>query len=326
MPVFMPALPDHRTAQADAPGGLLARALSSRRKLGLMLAVLGAIGFSGRSIVVKLSYQYPVDPITLLMLRMLMALPFFLLMAWWGGRGQAPLSPRDRWAVLGLGFCGYYFSSMVNFYGLQFITASLERLIMYLMPTMVLAIGWALRGQTITRGHVLATAVSYSGALLVFGTEVRLAPGLATAWGALLVLVSVASYALYLYFSGEFVGRIGSLRLVGWASTFATLFCIAHFLVVNPLASARVAEPVLWLSLLNATLCTALPVLLVMLGIEYLGARLAAQVATVGPISTIAMGIVLLGEPFTPELVAGSVLVIAGIALFGRAGRRPEPV
>ena len=140
--------------------------------------------------------------------------------------------------------------------------------------------------------------------------------------GALWVLGSAAAYALYLFFSGEFVQRIGSLRLVGLASTVASVCCIVHFLLLNPLGAARVAEPVLWLSLLNATLCTAVPVLLVMLGVERIGASLAAQVGMIGPLSTIAMSVVLLGEPFTPGLAAGTVLVVAGIALFSRAGRR----
>ena len=292
------------------------------RAIGIVFATVGAIGFSGKAIIVKLAYRYGVDAITLLMYRMLMALPFFLLMAWWGGRGRPALSRSEHWAVLGLGFCGYYLASMLDFVGLQFITAGLERLILYLTPTLVLVYGWAWRGRAITLGHLLATLVSYGGALLVFGFEVRQAPGGATAWGALWVLGSAAAYALYLFFSGEFVQRIGSLRLVGLASTVASVCCIAHFLLLNPLGAARVAEPVLWLSLLNATLCTAVPVLLVMLGVERIGASLAAQVGMIGPLSTIAMSVVLLGEPFTPGLAAGTVLVVAGIALFSRAGRR----
>ena len=291
------------------------------RAIGIVFATVGAIGFSGKAIIVKLAYRYGVDAITLLMYRMLMALPFFLLMAWWGGRGQAALTRGERWAVLGLGFCGYYLASMLDFVGLQTISAGLERLILYLTPTLVLVCGWAWRGRAITPGHLLATLVSYGGALLVFGFELREMPGAATAWGALWVLLSAASYALYLFFSGEVVQRIGSLRLVGLASSVASACCIAHFLLVNPLAAARVAEPVLWLSLLNATLCTAVPVLLVMMGVQRIGASLAAQVGMIGPLSTIAMGVVILGEPFTPGLAAGTLLVIAGIALFSRVGR-----
>lgn len=293
----------------------------NKRVNGLLFAGLGAVGFSGKAIVVKLAYRYGVDPITLLMYRMLLALPFFVFMAWWGGRGRPALTRVEKGAVLGLGCCGYYLASLFDFIGLQFITASLERLILYLTPTLVLLCGWLLRGRAITAGHVLATGVGYAGALLVFGFEVRGGPGGATAWGAMWVFLSAASYALYLFFSGEFVQRLGSVRLVGLASIVASLLCIGHFAVVNPWQSALVAEPVLWLSLLNSTLCTALPVLLVMMGVERIGASLAAQVGMIGPLSTIAMGIVLLDEPFTPALAAGTLLVLAGIGLFSRAGR-----
>ncbi len=289
---------------------------------GMALAALGAIAFSGKAIIVKLAYRYGVDAVTLIMYRMLFALPFFVVMAWWAGRGQPALARRDWAGVLGLGFIGYYLSSMLDFAGLQYITASLERLILYLGPTLVLLLGWLLRGRRITRSHLLATAVSYAGALLVFGLELRLAPTGATAWGALLVFISTFSYALYLFYSGEFVQRLGALRLVGLATTVACLCCIAQFLLVKPLAAAQVAPEVIWLSILNATLCTAAPVLMVMMAVERVGASLAAQVGMIGPLSTIAMGIVILDEPLTLWLVAGTLLVVAGIFMFSRAGQR----
>ena len=182
-------------------------------------------------------------------------------------------------------------------------------------------LGWLLRGRRITRAHWLATAVSYAGALLVFGLELRVAPGAATAWGALLVFASTCSYAVYLFYSGEYVQRLGALRLVGLATAFACLCCVAQFVLLKPLSTARVAEPVVWLSLLNATACTVAPVLMVMMAIERLGAGLVAQIGMIGPLSTIVMGIWLLGEPFTPWLAAGTALVVAGIWLFSRAGR-----
>ncbi len=307
----MPAVPAARAADDGR----------RRRLTGLLMAALGAIAFSGKAIIVKLAYRYDVDAVTLIMYRMLFALPFFVFMAWWAGRGKAPLSNRDWAGVLGLGFIGYYASSMLDFAGLQYITASLERLILYLGPTMVLLLGWLLHGQRIRRAHLLATAVSYAGALLVFGVELRFAPTGATAWGALLIFISTFTYALYLFYSGEFVQRLGALRLVGLATTVACICCIVQFLLVKPLAAAQVAPEVIWLSILNATLCTAAPVLMVMMAVERVGPTLAAQVGMIGPLSTIAMGIVLLGEPFTPWLAAGTVLVVAGIFLFGRAGR-----
>ncbi|MDO4705101.1 MAG: DMT family transporter [Comamonadaceae bacterium] len=286
---------------------------------GLALAALGAIAFSGKAIIVKLAYRHGVDAVTLIMYRMLFALPLFVLMAWLAGCGKPPLSARDQWGIVGLGISGYYLASMLDFAGLQYISASLERLILYLCPTLVMLLGWVLRGRRISRAQMVAVGVSYAGALLVFGLELRVAPTAATAWGALLVFASTCSYALYLFFSGEYVQRIGSLRLVGWATSFACLCCIGQFLLLRPLSAAIVAPEVLWLSLLNATLCTAAPVLLVMLAIERLGAALAAQVGMVGPLSTIALGILILQEPFTPWLAVGTALVIAGIGLFSRA-------
>ena len=291
---------------------------------GVAFAAIGAIGFSGKAIIVKLAYRYPVDAVTVIMYRMLFALPLFVAMAWWAGRGKPRLTRGDWLGVAGLGFSGYYLSSMLDFMGLQYITASLERLILYLTPTMVMLLGWRLRGRRITPLHLLATAVSYSGTLLVFGIELRshgVALGGATALGSTLVLLSMASYAIYLFYSGDLVRRLGALRLTGLASTVACLCCIAQFLLLHPLSAAQVDPPVIWLSVLNAVGCTVVPVLLVMMGIERLGANLAAQIGMIGPLATIGMSIVWLGEPFTLWIAAGTVLVVAGIFLFARAGR-----
>ncbi|MBO9650827.1 MAG: DMT family transporter [Variovorax sp.] len=289
---------------------------------GLALATLGAIAFSGKAIIVKLAYRYGVDAVTLIMLRMLFALPLFAVMAWWAGRGKPPLTRRDWFGVVGLGFSGYYLASFLDFAGLAYITASLERLILYLNPTLVLFFGWVFYRRRITRGQFMGMAISYAGVLLVFGHEVQLGHSAAAAWGALLVFLSAVSYALYLVASGEFVKRLGSLRLVGLATSVACLLCIGQFLLLRPIGSAfQVAPQVIWLSILNATLCTALPVLAVMMAIERIGPAMAAQTGMVGPMSTILMGVVILGEPFTAWIAAGTALVIAGIFVFTRMGR-----
>jgi drug/metabolite transporter (DMT)-like permease len=289
---------------------------------GLAMAFFGAIAFSGKAIIVKLAYRYGVDAVTVIMLRMLFALPIFLLMAWWAGRGRSPLARRDWLAVAGLGFCGYYLSSFLDFLGLQFVTASLERLILYLNPTLVLLLGWALYRRSWRASQLLGMGISYAGVLLVFGHEIQLV-GSNVVLGTLLVFGSAVSYAVYLVYSGELVRRVGALRLVGLATSVACLCCIAQFVLLRPVASAfAVAPEVLWLSLLNATLCTAVPVLLVMMAIERVGPAVTAQTGMVGPLSTIGMGIWLLGEPFTLWLAAGTVLVLAGITVFTRGAAR----
>jgi drug/metabolite transporter (DMT)-like permease len=179
----------------------------------------------------------------------------------------------------------------------------------------VLLLGWLLFKRRVRARQLLALGLSYAGVLVVFGQELHL-QGRDVLLGAALVFGSAISYAVYLLFSGEEVKRLGALRLTGLASTVACLLCIGQFFALRPLSSAlAVAPEVLWLSLLNATICTFCPVLMVMMAIERLGATLAAQVGMIGPMSTILMGALILGEPFTPWVAVGTLLVMTGVWL-----------
>jgi drug/metabolite transporter (DMT)-like permease len=297
--------------------------LAARRQ-GLMLAGLGAVAFSGKAIIIKLAYRYGVDAVTLIMYRMLFALPLFLMLAWWAGRGKPALTWRDVRTILGLGFCGYYLASFLDFAGLRYISASLERLILYLNPTLVLGFGAFLFNKEVTRSQILALAVSYCGVLCVFGREMSL-QGADVPLGATLVFLSAVSYAIYLSYSGEEVKRLGALRLTGLATTVACAICIAQFFVLRPFSAMIVPSEVVWLSVLNATLCTFAPVVMVMMAIERIGASLTAQAGTVGPLSTILLAVLLLGEPFTAWIAAGTVLVLAGIWLLTRVQPNATP-
>jgi len=302
---------------SSSPASTGAPAAASRWS-GLLLAALGAIAFSGKAIIVKLAYRYQVDAVTLIMYRMLFALPLFAGLAWWAGRGKPPLTARDWRMIAFLGLTGYYLASYLDFAGLAYITASLERLILYLNPTIVLFLGVVLFRRKVSRSQLLSLAVSYAGVLLVFGHEVTLL-GADVALGTLLVFLSAVSYALYLVYSGEEVRRIGAMRLAGLATTVACVLVLLQFVLLRPMSAAAVAPEVIGLSVLNATLCTFAPVLMVMAAIERIGAGAAAQVGMIGPLSTILMGIVILGEPFTPWVAAGTVLVMGGIWLLARA-------
>lgn len=284
---------------------------------GFIFAVVGAIAFSGKAIIVKLAYRHGVDAVTLIMYRMLFALPLFLVLSWWAGRGKPALTLRDWLAVSGLGFSGYYLASFLDFAGLQYISAGLERLILYLNPTLVLALGVVIFKQKVSRRQLVSLAVSYCGVLLVFGHEVTLL-GSNVALGAALVFGSVVSYAVYLVYSGEEVKRLGALRLTGLATSVACVLCIAQFFLLRPVSAMAVAPEVIRLSVLNAVACTFCPVLLVMMAIERIGASMATQVGMFGPLSTILMGVLILGEPFTAWIAAGTVLVLAGIWLLAR--------
>ena len=290
---------------------------------GIALAIAGAIAFSGKGVLAKLAYRHGVDAATFIMFRMLFALPFFLLMGLWAERRASaraqPLNRRDVMSIVGLGFLGYYLSSYLDFLGLQYVTAGLERLILYLNPTFVMLLGWVFYRKRITSMRALAMAVSYSGVLLVFWHELSFS-GSDVALGTALVVLSALTYAMYLLHSGEIVKRLGSLRLVGWASTVACLLCIGQFLVLRPLSAAEVPQEVLWLSMLCALACTVAPVLMVMMAIERIGSSLAAQTGMVGPMSTIALGAIFLGESLNVWIGVGTLLVLGGVYLFSKYG------
>ncbi|NBS75937.1 MAG: DMT family transporter [Betaproteobacteria bacterium] len=289
---------------------------------GILLALAGAITFSGKAIIVKLSYRYGVDAVAVIMVRMLWSLPMFMALAWWSSRTafaqQNPLQWRDAPIIIALGVLGYYLASFLDFLGLQTITASLERLILYLNPTLVLLLSALIYKHRIRPMRALAMVISYAGVLVVFGHEVSLAgPDVVT--GALFVLGSALSYALYLMFSGEVVQRIGSMRLVGWASSVACVCCLAQFALLRPLDTVIPSE-VWWLGLLNATACTVAPVWMVMLAIERIGAALTSQTGMVGPLSTLTLGVWVLGEPLNAWIGLGTVLVLGGVYLASRYG------
>ncbi len=305
--------------QAPSPPSGPGQAAAVGRWVGPLLAMGGAVAFSGKAIIVKLAYRHGVDAVMLIMLRMAVALPFFLLMCWWAGRGRPALPWRDRWIAAALGFSGYYLASFLDFLGLQHITASLERLILYLTPSVVLLLSWALYGRRASGRQWAAMGLAYFGLVLVFGHELTL-EGPRVALGTALVVASTLSYAVYLLYSGEVVQRIGALRLTGWASAVACVLCLLQFTLLRPLGDlGQIPPPVLWLSLVNGTLCTVVPVLMVMLAIARIGSSKAAQYGMVGPVTTIGLGVLILGEPFTAWVAAGTLCVLGGVALLARA-------
>lgn len=284
---------------------------------GLALAVAGAVLFSAKAIVVKLAYRHGVDAETLLALRMLMAVPFFAVALWWTSRGAPRLAGRDHALLVTIGVLGYYAASYFDFLGLQYISAALERLILYLNPTLVLMLSVVLLGRPVSRVEVVALALSYGGIVLAFWHDVRLeADGVLL--GSALVFGSAACYAVYLVLSGERVRQVGAIRLTAYAMCVATIGVCLQFGLMRPLASLAQPAPVLWLSLVNALLCTVLPVFATMLAVARIGAGPVALAGMIGPVSTIALGYVFLGEAISGWQLAGTALVLAGVFVLSR--------
>lgn len=285
------------------------------RLAGALIVVVAAVAFSGKAVIVKLAYRHGVDPVTLLALRMLFSAPLFALLAWWSVRGARvqPLSGADLRGVLALGLVGYYLSSYFNFVGLQYVSAALERLLLFIHPTFVLLIAALAFKRRITRRDVLAVALSYLGIALVFGTEVREQPG-NVALGSFWVLLSALFYAAYLVGSGRLVGRVGSLRFASYAGLVSCAGVVVHHLIARD-SSLLFSQPapVYGLALLMATVSTVLPIVLTAEGIRRVGASHASIIGSVGPIATIFLGYFFLGESITAIQLAGAALVMAGV-------------
>ena len=289
---------------------------------GLALAIGGSILFSGKAVVIKLAYRYGVDATTLIALRMGFSLPFFVAALFWSSRGAQPFSRADHARLIVIGLLGYYAASYLDFLGLQYVTAALERLILYLSPTLVVILSALFLRQRFGRYEWSALALCYGGILLVFWHDVSLAGG-QVLLGAALVFASAVCYAIYLIVSGELVRRLGAIRLTAYAMCVSTFAVVAQFAVLIPVSALRQPQGVYWLSLLNAVLCTVLPVFAMMLAVERIGASRASMASMIGPVSTIALAYLFLDERITVWQLAGTALVLIGIYVLTHAGKVP---
>ncbi|MVW70780.1 DMT family transporter [Bordetella sp. 15P40C-2] len=303
-------------------------AFVSPRTLGFLLATLGAVLFAGKAIVVKLTYRYDIDAVTLIAFRMLFSLPFFAFMAWKesrrAARGELPvLTARERVELCLLGLLGYYISSFLDFVGLQYVSANLERLILFLSPTLVVLISaWWLK-RAISRRQWFAMIVSYLGVVLVFFQDLSQGAGSNVALGAMFVFGSALTYSIYLICSGELVKRVGATRLVAYAMSVSCIACIVQFFVVHPPSMLSQPLGVYGYSFVHATLNTVAPVFMLMWAVALIGAPTASLLGMAGPVSVLFLAAWLLDEPITLWQLAGTALVLCGIlALAG--GKRKE--
>lgn len=285
------------------------------RLVGALLVVVAAIAFSGKAVIIKLAYRHGVDPLTLLALRMVFSAPLFVILALWARRGAnvQPLSAADLRAVLALGLVGYYLASYFDFLGLQYISAALERVLLFVHPTFVLLLAAVLFKRPITARDVVAVVLSYLGIALVFGNDLATQPG-NVALGAAWVLLSALFYAAYLLGSGRLVGRVGSLRFASYAGLVSCVAVVLHYLITRN-AALIVSQPlpVYSLALLMAVVSTVLPIVLTSEGIRRIGASHASIIGSVGPIATIFLGFIFLDEAITAIQLAGAALVMAGV-------------
>ncbi|MCK9984900.1 MAG: hypothetical protein AzoDbin1_01372 [Azoarcus sp.] len=293
--------------------------LASNRT-GLLFATLGAIGFSFKAIFVKLAYRYGVDAETLLALRMGLSLPFFVVMGLVAdARAAHRMDGRDWLWMIALGFSGYYLSSYLDFLGLRYITAALERLILFLYPTLVILLSALFLAKPIGRRTLAALALCYCGIGLAVGHDLHLAGEAGdVALGGALVFASALSYALYLMGNGQVVGRLGAMRVTAFATSVACVLCIGQFFVLRPVSALDLPWQVYALGAAMALMSTVAPVWLVSEAIRRLGAGPVSLMGTLGPVVTIFLGWLLLDEALGVAQFAGAALVIAGVLVMAR--------
>ncbi|WP_230409625.1 DMT family transporter [Undibacterium fentianense] len=281
------------------------------------MAIIGAILFSTKAIVAKLLYRYQLDAVTVIAFRMLFSLPVFACVAIWQARRHPKLDAIDRWRLLLLGLLGYYLSSFLDFLGLQFISAGLERLILFLTPSFVLTIHVIWFKRRVRSIEFLSLGLAYLGIVLVFMHDLSFL-GTSVVLGSGLVLGSAIAYASYLILSGEMVARIGPLRLVSYAMCVSSIACLLQFVLLKPLSTLVQPQVVLSLSFVNAIVCTVFPVFLTMFAIQRIGAATASQAGMIGPVSTLILGVFILNEPISGWQIVGSCLVMIGMYLLSK--------
>lgn len=290
---------------------------------GIGIAFLGAVCFSTKAIFVKLAYRdTSVDAVSLLALRMLFSLPFFLISASAASSKETNVrfTGKEWLAVALIGCLGYYISSLLDFLGLQYVSAGIERLILFIYPTLVLLFSALLFRQKIKPVQAWAVAITYLGLVLAFKGEYEFHVTNSSHFvlGASLIFACAITYALYLVGSGRLIPRVGAGKFNSYAMTFACLGVLTHFLVVSDRSLLGFEWLVYAYSLAMAVLSTVIPSYLVSEGIKRIGGNNAAIVGSVGPVSTIILAYYFLGEPILPLQIAGTLLILFGVLLIGK--------
>jgi drug/metabolite transporter (DMT)-like permease len=287
--------------------------------VGAALVITSAVAFSAKAIFVKLAYGDPTaavraDPVTLLTMRMGLALPLFALIAWWSSRGaKYSLSRRDWLLLMGIGMMGYYGASLFDFWGLLYISASLERLILFLNPTLVVIFSALLLSYRIQVRDLFALVTSYAGIALVFTHDLSIDRE-NVLLGGTLVMASAMLYAAYLVGGGQMIKRVGAVRFAAYASIVSAAAIMLHFLLTRDLSFLTGQSSRVWeLTGFMALISTVLPVVMMAEGIRRVGSSNAAMMSSIGPIATIFMAAVFLGEPITFIQLAGAALVMIGV-------------
>jgi drug/metabolite transporter (DMT)-like permease len=293
---------------------------------GFLITIIGSILFSTKAIIVKVAFaNTTMDALTLLMLRMTFSLPFYIGAVWLARqKGHTPLTGKQWMKVIGLGLFGYYLSSLFDFIGLQYVTAGLERLILFLYPTFAVFINAVVFKQPVVRTQKIALFLTYTGIAIAYIGELRIGDigNPHFIWGSFLIFLCSITYSIYIVGSGSMIPTVGVTRFTAYAMLSSTAGVFVHFaLGGGNMQKLQEAGTHIWYGILLAVVATVLPTFLLSNGMKRIGSNNVAIISAIGPVSTIIQAHFILGEKIFPAQIAGTMLVIAGVILIGWRGK-----
>jgi drug/metabolite transporter (DMT)-like permease len=293
---------------------------------GALLIFTGAVLFAGKAVLVKYNYiHYHVGTVSLLALRMLFALPFYVIILYIERKKSAikePLSNKQWMWMFFLGIVGYYLASLFDFWGLNYVTASIERLILFLYPSIVVIISALFLKKPIYKIQYLALLITYTGVVCTFIPDLQLGVQKNLIWGSILVFLSAFTYALYLIGSGEMIPKIGTIRFTSYAMIISTAVVLLHHFIAGNTNLFHFQKEVYYLSFTMAVFSTVIPSFLISEGIKHVGSGNASIIGSIGPIATIIMASVFLDEKITPWQLTGTLIVLVGVLMISWKGKK----
>ena len=297
--------------------------------MGYLYAGAGAALFSTKAIFIKLAYMEVANAALMLALRMAMALPFFVavgLYAVYQLRQNGKAMPGWGLTIRALftGFVGYYISSLLDFEGLVYITAQLERLVLFTYPIFVMFLGWLFFGARLTWLSIMAAAITYAGLVVVFLTDLPTG-AMATVIGTSLVLGCALTFAVYQLLAKNFISAMGSALFTSIALSGSAFACIAHYIITSWSFDFSSSPRFFWLAAGTAFFATVLPSFLVNAGLSRISPQSTSMIATISPLITISLAVWILGEPFTLADAIGSAMVIAGVGVYALTDVKTKP-
>ncbi len=282
-----------------------------------IITVVGAILFSTKAVLIKLAYQHPIDSLSLLALRMLFSLPFFIGILLFQKKDplQSPIQPNDWWKMAAIGMLGFYCASYLDFIGLQYISASLERMVLYIYPTLVLIISAIAFKKKITKIQYIALVLSYIGVAIIFSGKISTVGNSNPLLGAFFVFFAALTYAMFLVGSGQMLPRIGTRRFTSYSMIAAAAAVLLTNTIINGFDLLKYPMEIYGLALFMAVFATVVPTFMIAEGIRIIGANNSSIIGAIGPVSTIILAYIFLGERLYPIQILGTLFVISGVLI-----------